>query len=275
MKKILITGGSGFLGSHIVKYYLDKGWIVYSLARNEFRQWQLKQRFPKVNIILGDIRYFDGKLEPDVIIHTSAMKHILFCEENTEEACDINVNGTNNMIEWAHENKVKDFILISSDKAIEPTTLYGTTKAQAEKITRESGYRIARFGNFFGSTGSVMQIWLENLIQGKNEVQIHNKDCRRYFVEVLDACERINQFLESDKKIMIYAGAIGWMNDLACAIFGDDVKIEYTKLLKGEKLIEKMDTDLDEKDFMRYSIEELRDMFRTWAAQEMSILIGE
>jgi len=136
MKKILITGGSGYLGSHLVKYYIDKGWSVYSLARNEFRQWQLKQRFPKVNIILGDVRYFDGKLEPDVIIHTGAMKHVLFCQENEEEAYDINVNGTNNMIEWAHVNKVKDFILISSDKAIEPTTLYGTTKEQAEKITR-------------------------------------------------------------------------------------------------------------------------------------------
>lgn len=271
MKKILISGGSGFLGSHLVKYFLDKGDEVYSLARNEYRQWLLLQKNPQVKTILNDVRYFDDEsIKPDIIIHAAAMKHVLFSEQNKEEAFSINVDGTANMLEYAHAVG-GDFVLISSDKAVEPSNFYGETKAEAERLTCEAGQRVSRWGNFYGSTGSVIEIWFKKLLAGDNTISLHHPDMRRYFVDVDDACLRLDQFLQTDSKTMIYAGAIGWMSDVAKSIFGDDVKIEITEMLKGEKLIERMDYDLDESQFLRYTVDDLREMFYRWAYNERGI----
>ena len=109
---ILITGGSGFLGRHLVKYYLDKGDNVTSLARNEYLQWCLKQRCPDVGIILDDVRDFKTDKKYDSIIHCAAMKHVGLCEENREKAHDINVYGTQNMLYFAKNTGIENFILI-------------------------------------------------------------------------------------------------------------------------------------------------------------------
>jgi FlaA1/EpsC-like NDP-sugar epimerase len=177
-KSILITGATGTLGSHLIERLLSqesdiKKIIIFS--RGEHKQHLLRLRFPKsdypnIEFKIGDIRdserLTDCSKGVDVIIHAAAMKHIPICEENPGECVKTNVDGTKNVIKAVHDNNNKKMLLFSTDKAVDPISVYGNSKQIAEKLvlnasSESSKFSIVRFGNILGSRGSVVPFWQE------------------------------------------------------------------------------------------------------------------
>ena len=145
-KKILITGGTGTLGRGFVRRFLKDypEWAeIRIMARDESKHYRFSlefpsDRFPKVKSFVGDVRDFDRVKEVsngvDVVIHAAAMKHLYYCENNPSECFKTNNEGTRNVAKAVFENKVPKTILISTDKAVEPASVYGNSKQAAEKI---------------------------------------------------------------------------------------------------------------------------------------------
>ena len=179
-KNILITGGTGSLGQAITTILQNINCNIYCLSRDEYKQWYIKNRKFKQNhnnihFILGDIR--DKIIEKhfkniDIVIHTAALKHIDYCENNSEYAIDINVNGTANLLQLAKKNNVKYFISVSTDKACSPSNTYGATKLLTERLTLnndcdEMKCSVIRFGNIFASRGSVAHAFHDSIVMNK------------------------------------------------------------------------------------------------------------
>jgi len=183
-KVILVTGGTGTFGQKcieiLLKYCKPKKVIVFS--RDEAKQFEMQKRLPDTHTADSKIRYHVGDVrdrekvnrafqDVDIVIHTAAMKQVPACEYNPMEAVKTNVLGTNNVLQAALENKVKKVIALSSDKAVDPINLYGSTKLTMEKLLiasnvygREfSAFSIVRYGNVLGSKGSVLQVFREQL----------------------------------------------------------------------------------------------------------------
>ena len=174
-KTILITGGSGSIGSDLVKKLLK--YPVKSirvLDINEYSMFKLKHSLNnnKIRFLLGSILDKE-RLElavdgVDFIIHTAALKNIEITEYNPIETIDVNTNGLINLIKIVMKNKPKRFLNISTDKAVKPTTLYGTTKLLSEKLISWAGINLQptkfgtiRLGNIIESKGNVFEIWEE------------------------------------------------------------------------------------------------------------------
>jgi FlaA1/EpsC-like NDP-sugar epimerase len=183
LNSIFITGGTGTLGSLIIERVLKdypnvKNITIYS--RDEMKQYEMRRRYPAnlypvLKWIIGDVRDAErlesNMSEVDLVIHAAAMKHILICEENPEECLKTNVQGTKNVIAAAKTNKVPKIILCSTDKAVDPISIYGNSKQAAEKLfikanSDTSKFSIIRFGNLFGSRGSVVPLFEEEKENG-------------------------------------------------------------------------------------------------------------
>jgi UDP-N-acetylglucosamine 4,6-dehydratase len=222
-KKILITGGTGSIGSAVVKELLkckcstirilgsdENGLHNLSLnlsidSKENFFQLMKKNN---VRFIYGDItdqnRLVTATEDIDFVIHAAAMKHVPICEYNPFEATKVNVLGTENLIRASIYNKVSKFILISTDKVVEPTTCLGTTKLLAEKLVINSNlnkgnkkinFSVVRFGNVIGTRGSVLPKFI---LQSKNNKTLTVTDIKstRFFVSIKDAVNSILASLE-------------------------------------------------------------------------------
>lgn len=188
--KILITGGSGSLGRALIKL-LHPANKIYSLTNDEYQHWEVEKDFG-IESFLCDIREY-GRLEeifdqikPDVCIHAAALKHVPFGERFPQEFFMINVIGSKNVAEICHSLHIPKCILISTDKAVKPATMYGRSKQRAEEIFLENQYSVIRFGNFWASRGSVIPLWQE---QAKNlgYITITDPKMERYFITLEDA----------------------------------------------------------------------------------------
>lgn len=195
-QSIFITGGTGTLGRAFIKKVLSeypdiKEITIYS--RDEMKQYELRRDyssscFPQIKWVIGDIRdaerLNDKMRGADIVIHTAAMKHIPICEENPEECLKTNVEGTKNVIQAALENGVKKTILSSTDKAVDPISIYGNSKQAAEKLfliasNEVSKFAIVRLGNIWGSRGSVVPLFKELAKTGV--IPITHPDMTRFF----------------------------------------------------------------------------------------------
>lgn len=177
MKKVFVTGGSGTVGEAFIKKYRNE-YVFYSFSRNEKMQVALKRRYPEVNIILGSV---DDKLAlhtsiqkimPDIIVHAAAMKHIDSAEVSPISAVKSNIIGSLNIIDAAHKFEIPTTVGVSTDKAAQPDSNYGQTKALMEKMFLEansqySKFPVCRFGNVSHSHGSVIPYWLSLRAQNK------------------------------------------------------------------------------------------------------------
>ena len=202
-KKILITGGTGSLGDMIGFLLKDTGAEIFMLSRDEYKQWYMKNRLDNKRnhkYILGDIRdnYIDKYFKDiDIVFHTAALKHIDFVENNPEFSYDVNVNGTNNILNICIRNKIKHFLYVSTDKACIPTNTYGSTKLTAERLTINSNLingitlcSAIRLGNIFASRGSVCHIFNEILTKHKNpKLIIFNKSMTRFTITCKNAAQ--------------------------------------------------------------------------------------
>jgi len=206
-KVVLITGGAGSIGAVLTKKLLEypvKAVRVFDV--NEHALFTLKRSLKDVRLrpLLGSVLDLD-RLEMaangvDIIIHAAAIKNIEITEFNPIETIEVNSIGTVNLIKIVVRNKPKVFLNVSTDKAVEPTTLYGTTKQLGERLTSWAGVHIlstkfgtVRFGNVIEARGNVFEIW-KNEFENDQPLSITDPLMKRYFFHVDDA---VNFILES------------------------------------------------------------------------------
>jgi len=216
-KTILITGGAGSIGSALAKKILDYPVkTVRVLDIDEHALFKLGHTIndSRLRLLLGDLldkeRVDLAGNNVDIIIHAAAVKNIEITEFNPIETIDVNINGTVNMIKMAIRNKPKKFINVSTDKAADPTTLYGATKQLSEKLTSWAGYHIpstkfatVRFGNVIESRGNVFEIWKEQA-KSNQPLSITHPSMKRYFFHIDEAVEFILRSLLLMKKGEIF-----------------------------------------------------------------------
>lgn len=161
MQTIFITGGTGSFGTAFIEA-CHKLFRIVVYSRDEFKQYELKKKYPDVTFILGDVR--DRKRlsdtlsaeRVDVIIHAAALKHITFAEKQINECIKTNIDGTVNVVNTALYHKVPKLILLSTDKAVNPINVYGASKFISERYVLNASYTVVRYGNVFCSRGSVI-----------------------------------------------------------------------------------------------------------------------
>jgi FlaA1/EpsC-like NDP-sugar epimerase len=283
-KRVLITGAGGSIGSELARQLLSGGAArlylfghgensVYEIDR-ELRILQQGGVGEKATIIpiLGElqdrdyIRYLLDRLAPDVIFHAAAHKHVPLLEENPVEAIKNNVFGTLNLVEAARAARTERFVLVSTDKAVEPASVYGASKLLAEEIVLSvepgSGhFMVVRFGNVLGSRGSILPLFQRQIASG-GPVSLTHPDMRRFFMTIPEAVS-----------LVLKAGGTGLGGDTYVLDMGEpvlvrdlihqliqfygytpetDIKIAVTGLRPGEKLEERLyrtNEELEETDF--------------------------
>jgi FlaA1/EpsC-like NDP-sugar epimerase len=204
---VLVTGGTGFLARGLVRQLLEDGCervCVYS--RGEYAQSQMRTQFAddkRLRWFIGDVRDKE-RLElamerVDAVIHAAALKRIEVGAYQPGEMVKTNVIGSQNVIEAARRQKVGKVLLISSDKAFEPVSPYGQTKALAESLFLTANdiyphgprFSIVRYGNVFNSTGSLVPTWKALVAAGAEAVPVTNPDCTRFFMRLEEAVQLV------------------------------------------------------------------------------------
>ena len=272
-KIVMITGAGGSIGSEIcrqcLKYGASKLILVehseYNLYAIEHELVSLMQSELEVQIIpkmlnVKDKDFLDevfAKYKPDIVVHAAAYKHVPMVEENISSGILNNIIGTKTCIDLAVKYEVEKFVLISTDKAVRPTNVMGTTKRICElyaqnKNSTKTEIVAVRFGNVLGSSGSVIPKFKEQIKNGQN-ITVTHPDITRYFMLIPEACELVLQAgsLGNGGEIFILdMGTPVKIVDLAQKLIdlsgAENIKIEFSGLRPGEKLYEELlidDTD--------------------------------
>ena len=203
-KTVLITGGAGSIGSELAKKILEfpvDSLRIFDVDEHALFQLGKSIKDSRLRLLLGDTQNADrvdmAGTGTDIVIHLAAVKNIEITEFNPIETININVNGTVNMIKMAIKNKPSKFLNISTDKSVEASTLYGTTKQLGERVTSWAGHHIettkfasVRIGNVIESRGNVFSVWKEE-IKNKKLISITEPKMKRYFFHVNEAVEFI------------------------------------------------------------------------------------
>jgi FlaA1/EpsC-like NDP-sugar epimerase len=274
---VLVTGAAGSIGSELCRQlarFEPRFLVALDQAESElFKiEMELTGMFPNVKIcpVIGDIRNYDRMEEVireygvSSIYHAAAYKHVPMMENNVIEAVTNNVIGLDNMVTAAYRNGVSSFVMISSDKAVNPTNVMGLTKRVTELIVSskpsfqgKSGTKFVsvRFGNVLGSNGSVVPIFKEQIARG-GPVTITHPEMRRYFMTIPEAVQLVLQASVMGKGSEIFVLDMGEpvrIVDLArnmIRLSGHepdvDIPIEFVGLRPGEKLFEELSADGDE-----------------------------
>jgi UDP-N-acetylglucosamine 4,6-dehydratase/5-epimerase len=260
---VLITGGSGFLGQAMTKYLLaETDWHIKIYSRDEFKQWVMASEIndPRVKYIIGDVRdrarVFESAKGCDYIVHASALKHVWCGEQHPWEVIQTNIHGTKNVVDAANEVGAK-MVLVSTDKAMAPANLYGCTKMAAECITLNGNQRVVRYGNVFGSRGSILHKFKEWTAKG-HTFKITDFRMTRFVITIQEAIDLVMETLNMP------AGTINIpilpamrIVDLAKA-FDENAVIEEIGAFPGEKLHESLSATQSSEDAVKMTIPEIR-----------------
>ncbi len=254
-KSILVTGGAGSVGSVLVKKLLEypiQSVRVLDIDEHALAKLKKKSSDLRLRLLLGSIldsnRLDMAGDQIDIIFHLAAIKNIEISEFNPIETIDTNVNGTVNMIKMLIKNNPSKFINISTDKAVNPTTLYGNTKLLGEKVKSWAGDHIKktkcgtiRFGNVRESRGNVFEIWNEEKNNNK-PLSITNPMMKRYFINSNDVVDFI---LNSLSIIKMGEILIPKMESFSIKTLANQISKSHKiiGLRQGEKLEEKLLTD--------------------------------
>lgn len=267
-KVILVTGGGGSIGSELCRQLAQhnpKQLIIFDIYENNAYdiQQELKHDYPELDLIvlIGSVRnthrinQIFEIYKPDIVYHAAAHKHVPLMEDSPNEAIKNNVFGTYKTAQAAIANGTKRFILISTDKAVNPTNIMGASKRLCEMIVqmldRESDTEFAavRFGNVLGSNGSVIPLFRKQIEQG-GPVTVTDKNIIRYFMTISEAVALVLQagaYAKGGEIFVLDMGEPVKIDDLARKMIrlsgytpDVDMKIEYTGLRPGEKLYEEM-----------------------------------
>ena len=267
-KVIMVTGGGGSIGSELCRQiarFNPKELIIFDIYENNAYDLQneLLRKYEKLNLktLIGSVR--DRKrlnnifkeYRPQVVFHAAAHKHVPLMEDSPGEAIKNNVLGTLNTAELANEYGVERFVLISTDKAVNPTNVMGATKRMCEmviqSIDKESNteFVAVRFGNVLGSNGSVVPLFKKQIAEG-GPVTLTHKDITRYFMTIPEASQLVLQagayakggeifVLDMGQPVKIYDLAENLIR-LSGYIPNEEIEIKVTGLRPGEKLYEEL-----------------------------------
>jgi UDP-N-acetylglucosamine 4,6-dehydratase len=254
MKNILITGGTGSFGKEFVKRILTtKIERVCIYSRGEHAQDEMERELndPRLRFFIGDVRDVD-RLEMamrgvDSVIHAAALKIVPVLEYNPTECIDTNIGGAKNVVKAALWAGVERVVSLSTDKAVNPVNLYGTSKLAAEKIFVAAGalaagscrFSSVRYGNVVGSRGSVIPLFRQQIKQGK-PLTITDARMTRFWITMERAIDMVLVALRADEGRCIYVPKIPSMKiiDLARTMAPVGYPIDYVGIRPGEKLHE-------------------------------------
>ena len=258
-KKILVSGGAGSIGSALIKNLLEYSVNqIRVLDIDEHALFKLKHAVndSRLRMLLGSILDKDriqmAGNDVDIIIHTAAIKNIEISEYNPIETIETNIHGTVNMIKMAMQSKPKLFINLSTDKAVDSSTLYGTTKQLTERLTSWAGvhsektkFATIRFGNVMDSRGNVFEIWNEES-KKKKPVSITHPLAERYFFQTEEATNFILKCLPlvNTGEIFVPKMKLYKIKDLAKKY---SKKYKIIGLRQGEKIKEDLITQREQK----------------------------
>jgi len=267
-KVVLVTGGGGSIGSEICRQvagHNPKMLVLVDIYENTTYdiQNELKNRFPDLNLVVliasvRNTKRMDMIFEtyrPDIVYHAAAHKHVPLMEDSPNEAVKNNVLGTWKVVQAADKWKVKRFVMISTDKAVNPTNIMGATKRICEMIIQtynsrsQTEFVAVRFGNVLGSNGSVIPLFKRQIEQG-GPVTVTHPDIIRYFMTIPEAVSLVLQagaYAKGGEIFVLDMGEPVKIADLARNLIllsghkpGEDIQIIYTGLRPGEKLYEEM-----------------------------------
>ena len=274
-KVVLVTGAAGSIGSELCRQLCTfnlKQLILFDSAETPMHniRLELEEKFPQVEFtpVMGDIRMIDRvesvfrRFQPQYVFHAAAYKHVPLMEENPCEAVHTNVYGTRNVADMAVRYNVDKFIMVSTDKAVNPTNVMGASKRLAEIYVQSLSIAISkglhpgktrfittRFGNVLGSNGSVIPRFREQLAKG-GPLTVTHPDIIRYFMTIPEACRLVLEaaFMGKGNEIFVFdmgtpvkiADLARRMIELAGLIPDEDIEIQYTGLRPGEKLYEEL-----------------------------------
>ena len=278
-KHILIFGGSGFLGTELVKFLIDENFSNISIfARDEGKLIEVKQEHPCIKIITGDIsdkfEVYQAMKGKDWIFHLAAFKHVGLAEKFSRECIKSNLVGSLNILECSMELKPEFIITTSTDKAAKINGVYGATKylveelfSQFELVNEETKYRVVRYGNVLYSTGSVLCKW-KKLIQENKKVIITDPEATRFFWTVSEAIKLIFECLNCALNSKPYCPLMKSMSmgDLLEAMVlkyskGSRPEVEIIGLQPGENKHEKILRDgLSSEEAIKFTIPEIMEL---------------
>lgn len=267
-KTIMVTGGGGSIGSEIVRQivkFSPKKIIILDIYENNAYdlQMELNRNWPQVDkdVVISSVRDLKRmeqvfkKYHPDVVFHAAAHKHVPLMEENVPDAVKNNIIGTYNVCKCCDKYGTKKFVLISTDKAVNPTNVMGATKRFCELIIQafnevsKTDFVAVRFGNVLGSNGSVIPLFKKQIEKG-GPITVTHPDITRFFMTIPEAAQLVIQaggFAEGGEIFVLDMGKPVKMVDVARDLIrlsgykpDVDIKIEYIGLRPGEKLYEEL-----------------------------------
>lgn len=267
--RILITGAGGSIGSELcrqVALFNPSRLIILGKGENSIFdiELELRGRFPflSLGVYIADVRdpeRMDNifRLEkPDVIFHAAAHKHVPLMERDPDEAVLNNIVGTNNLVETSHRHGAKKFVMISTDKAVNPSSVMGATKRVAEMIVQAKAvsgsatkFVAVRFGNVLGSRGSVIPLFKKQILAG-GPVTVTHPEAKRYFMTIPEAVQLVIQagsMGNGGEVFILNMGEPVKIVDLAKDLIrlsgleaGTDIEIKFTGMRPGEKIFEEL-----------------------------------
>ncbi|MBN1799975.1 MAG: SDR family NAD(P)-dependent oxidoreductase [Candidatus Lokiarchaeota archaeon] len=268
-KIILVTGGTGTIGSEIVEQLLKfEPKTIRILSNSENELWETRLRFKdhlsQLRFLLGDIRNLEririASENVDYIFNAAAIKHVPISEYNPMEASSVNIFGLSNVIDAAYYNNVKKMVHISTDKAINPTTVMGATKMIGERLclsremtkgTHNTTISCVRFGNVLGSRGSIIPL-IKDQIKNEDYVTLTDEKMKRFFLSISDAIGLVlkSATLSKGGEIFVLKMPVILIKDLIeviieeyCPKIGKDPST-LTIITIGPRIKEKLDEEL-------------------------------
>ncbi len=272
-KTVLVTGAAGTIGSELCRQIMrfdPKLIVLFDYNENDiyFLELELKERYPYIEfkVIIGDIKdigllkHTFSKYKPEIVFHSAAHKHVPLMEENPVASVKNNILGTRNFMYAAEHYGVKSFVMISTDKAVNPTSIMGASKRIAEMLiqdkskTARTKFMAVRFGNVIGSSGSAIPIFKSQIEKG-GPVTVTHPEVKRYFMTANEAAQLVMQagtmgkggevfILDMGEQLKIY--------DLAKALItlsgfksAEDMDVKFIGLRPGEKMHEEMLLDAE------------------------------
>jgi FlaA1/EpsC-like NDP-sugar epimerase len=266
-KIVLVTGAAGSIGSGLVKEianYHPKLLILLDQAESPLYdlEHELKTNFQSLNfeIVIGDIRVKERMkrlfevYKPAYVFHAAAYKHVPLMENNPSEAVNTNIKGTANLVDLSVAFKVEKFVMVSTDKAVNPTNVMGASKRIAEMYAQTNNsdktkFITTRFGNVLGSNGSVIPLFKKQIEQG-GPITVTDERITRFFMTIPEACQLVLEAANMGKGGEIFVFDMGEsvkiidlakkMIQLSGLVIGRDIEIKFTGLRPGEKLYEEL-----------------------------------
>ena len=267
-KVVMVTGGGGSIGSELCRQIASanpKQLIIFDIYENNAYdiQMELSRKYPWLDLVvlIGSVRntarldYVLGKYQPELVFHAAAHKHVPLMEDSPNEAIKNNVFGTYKMAQAASKHGVKRFVLISTDKAVNPTNIMGASKRLCEMVVQmmnrqsKTEFVAVRFGNVLGSNGSVIPLFKRQIAEG-GPVTVTHPDIIRYFMTIPEAVSLVLQagyYAKGGEIFVLDMGEPVKIDTMARNLIrlsgyepDVDIMVEYTGLRPGEKLYEEL-----------------------------------